>query len=162
MSVILAIDPGSEQSALVFYRYGERPEVTHLGLYQNDHVIQVMRRDYGGYHMAIEMPKAQGMPASTQLFETCVWIGRFIQIWLPHPWSFIYRPDVKLHLCGSMRAKDSNIRAALIDRFGGSKRKAVGIKADRGPLFGIKRDIWQALAVAVYWSDTHAARKATP
>jgi hypothetical protein len=54
---------------------------------------------------------------------------------------------VKLHLCESVRANDSNIRAALIDRFGPGKEKAVGRKATPGPLFGLKGDEWSALAI---------------
>jgi len=54
------------------------------------------------------------------------------------------RRDVKMHLCSSVRAKDGNIRQALIDRFGadGTKRKPV-------PLAGISQHRWAALAVAV-------------
>ena len=68
------------------------------------------------------------------------------------------RRAVKLHLCGSARAKDTNIRAALIDRFGGTggRRAAVGLKASPGPLYGIRSHEWAALAVAVTWHDQHS------
>ena len=65
----------------------------------------------------------------------------------------IYRKDVKLHLCGSPRAKDSNIRQALIDRFGPGKEKAIGLKKTPGPLYGVKSHVWAALAVAVTHLD---------
>ena len=55
---------------------------------------------------------------------------------------------MKLTLCGDARAKDPNIRAALIDRWGGSKAAAVGTKKSPGPLYGFKSDMWAALAVA--------------
>jgi hypothetical protein len=54
---------------------------------------------------------------------------------------------VKLALCGDSRAKDANIRQALIDHFGGSA--AIGRKAAPGPLSGISRDVWSALAIAI-------------
>jgi len=57
------------------------------------------------------------------------------------------RRAVKLALCGDSRAKDANIRQALIDRFGGSA--AIGRKTAPGPLYGISRDVWSALAIAV-------------
>jgi hypothetical protein len=44
-----------------------------------------------------------------------------------------------------MRAKDANIRQALIDKIGPQ-----GTKAQPGPTYGIKSHSWAALAVAVY------------
>jgi hypothetical protein len=44
-----------------------------------------------------------------------------------------------------MRAKDANIRQALIDKLG-----AVGTKKAPGPLYGISGHLWAALAVADY------------
>jgi hypothetical protein len=35
-----------------------------------------------------------------------------------------------------------------MDRYGG-KAKAIGTKAAKGPLFGLKQDMWSALAVAL-------------
>jgi hypothetical protein len=58
-------------------------------------------------------------------------------------------PAGEAHLCEFVRANDANIRAALIDRFGPGKDKAVGRKATPGPLFGLKGDEWSALAIAL-------------
>jgi hypothetical protein len=41
---------------------------------------------------------------------------------------------------------------ALLDRFGG-KSQAVGLKAHKGPLYGISRDVWSALAIALTARD---------
>lgn len=71
----------------------------------------------------------------------------------PEHWplqSPLPRRAVKLALCGDSRAKDANIRQALIDRFGGSA--AIGRKAAPGPLYGISRDVWSALAIAVTYT----------
>lgn len=64
------------------------------------------------------------MPVGETVFETCVWIGRFIEIMQRINYTKIYRKDEKMNICHSMKAKDSNIRQALIDRFGevGTKR----------------------------------------
>jgi len=51
-------------------------------------------------------------------------------------------------LCGSVRAKDSNIRQALIDRVGPQ-----GKKHSPGPTYGLAKHDWAALAIAIYVSD---------
>lgn len=91
-------------------------------------------------------------------FETCVWIGRFMQV---HKDAFkmekatenyVFRKDVKIHLCGSMRAKDGNIRRAILDKYpatGGGKVPEIGIKSKKGPLFGVASHVWSAIAVGL-------------
>jgi hypothetical protein len=153
MSVI-AIDPGNEQSAFLILH----PHVGSFGIVHNDNMIDWIRRwslGGAGDHLAIEMIASYGMPVGREVFETCVMIGRFIEAW-GRPYTLVYRRDVKMHLCGNNAAKDGNIRAALIDRFGPGKAKAVGTIKAKGPLYGISNDVWSALAVAVTWSDTHA------
>ena len=96
------------------------------------------------------MIASYGMPVGREVFETCVWIGRFQQAWHdPEAVRLVYRRDVKLHLCGSPKAKDGNIRAALIDKLG-----PVGLKSAPGPLYGVKSHAWAALAAAVTAAET--------
>jgi hypothetical protein len=68
------------------------------------------------------------------------------------PWSRVTRRQVKLHLCGSMKAKDANIRQAILDRFGGSA--AIGLKKTPGPLYGVKGHEFAALGVALTYAET--------
>ena len=95
------------------------------------------------------------MAVGAEVFETVYWIGRFAEraIQLDHAAERVFRRDVKLHLCGNSRAKDANIRQALIDRYGG-KEQAIGRKASQGPLYGLSGDCWSALAVAVTFAET--------
>jgi hypothetical protein len=148
--IVLAIDPGNEQSAWCSYDADARRPM-RFAKCDNGRML-----DSGGIpkanHLAIEMIASYGMPVGHEVFDTCVWIGRFIEAW-GGPFTFVYRRDVKLHLCGSSRAKDGNVRQALLDRYGG-KKSALGTKASPGPLYGFKADIWSALAVAVTYSET--------
>ena len=67
----------------------------------------------------------------------------------------IKRLEVKLWLCHDSKAKDANIRQALIDRFG-----PVGTKNNPAPMFGMAGDMWAALAVAVTWWDKNVPKDA--
>lgn len=106
-----------------------------------------------GFTLAIEMIASYGMPVGREVFETCVWIGRFQQAWhSPEDVRLVYRKDVKLHLCGTAKAKDANVRQALLDlypRTGGGATPQIGTKAKPGPLYGVSSHAWPALAVAV-------------
>jgi hypothetical protein len=154
--VILAIDPGPTESAFVFFDrtpnpFGSAWKEERFGKHPNGYVLDMLKTKgkYGQHddRLAIEMIASYGMPVGREVFETCVWIGRFVEAW-DRPYEFVYRKDVKLHLCGQARAKDANIRQALIDRFG-----PIGTKKQPGVLYGVKSDIWSALAVAVTYAD---------
>lgn len=169
---VLAIDPGPQESAAVIYDAVVRQPLKWSKTL-NAHLLDAL--DYtDADDLAIEMVASYGMAVGVTVFETCVWSGRFIERWMTpslsgsvfitgSPPAFsraeprrIYRCDVKLHLCGSARAKDSNIRQALIDRYGPGKEKAVGRKASPGPLYGMKADCWAALGVAITAVETPA------
>lgn len=145
---LLAIDPGTTHSGWVIVRDGVP---VNSGVSPNGEVFDLMK--FAGRPIAIEMIASYGMAVGKEVFETCLWIGRFIQHAGPDRVRLIYRKDVKLHLCGSPRAKDANIRQALIDRYGG-KAEAIGTVKKQGPLYGIKSHAWAALAVAVTAAET--------
>lgn len=157
---ILAIDPGNEQSAWALW---DGTTVLDHGKAPNAEVLARLRRApfWGDFcarrGLAVEMVASYGMAVGKEVFETCLWVGRFVEAWarseLYLPARLVYRREVKLHLCESPKANDANIRAALIDRFGG-KAAAVGLKASPGPLYGIKADRWAALAVAITAAET--------
>lgn len=147
--LILAIDPGPEESALVLFD-GER---VLKAIYQpNECILAELKRAAGLYPLAIEKIASFGMPVGAEVFETVYWSGRFAQAYGVEHVERMTRVDVKMHLCHSPRAKDGNIRQALIDRFGG-RDSAIGKKASPGPLYGVSGDIWAALALAVAWWD---------
>jgi hypothetical protein len=148
---IMAIDPGPTQSAYVVLDLGY---VVEASILPNDLILDVIENHGSeeGAQLAVEMVASYGMAVGKEVFETVYWIGRFCQRW-GDDHHRVYRKDVKLHLCNSMKAKDANIRQALLDRFGG--KAAIGTKKQPGPLYGVKADIWAALAVAVTFADKH-------
>jgi len=151
--VILAIDPGTTQSAYVVYEQGR---LVDFGIKENSELLTYL--EDGIYsHMCdklyIEMVASYGMAVGKTVFETCVWIGRFIEKW-NHDWEFVYRKDVKMHLCGQTKAKDSNIRQAIMDLYGSERKIALGTKDKPGPLHGVSKDVWAALGVAITAQET--------
>jgi hypothetical protein len=106
--------------------------------------------------LVIEQVAGMGMPVGAEVFETVFWSGRFAQKWESQGgvWARLPRRAVKLALCGSVRATDATIRQALVDRYGPGRAAAVGVKAKQGPLYGIKADLWQALALAVTYQQS--------
>jgi hypothetical protein len=153
--VILAIDPGPADSAFVEF---DGARVRQRGILCNEELlydVETLERFGDVRHMAIEGIACYGMPVGQETFDTCIWIGRFMQAY-NGPSSLVYRKDVKLHLCNSVRAKDGNVRQAIIDRYGG-KESAIGRKAKPGPLYGVSSHCWSALAVAITWTETKSS-----
>lgn len=154
---ILAIDPGKEVGVVVY----EPPSKICAMIYDQNQMLEYAREILSGHYLfdfiGIEMigHYGKGMPVGAEVFDTCIFIGRIIEIfenYNPKP-ILVKRHEIKMHFCGSMRAKDKNIRQAILDRFGG-KEKAIGRKANPGLLYGIKSHCWPALALAIYMGDT--------
>ncbi len=149
--MILAIDPGNIESAyciieketykpIEFGKIDNYKLLKQIGLFKNIDCI------------VIEKVASYGMAVGKEVFDTCEWYGRFIQKYCDTNDNlnieYVFRKDVKINLCNSMKAKDSNIRQALIDRFG-----VVGIKKNPGWFYGFKKDIWSAYAVGITYLD---------
>lgn len=163
---IFSVDPGPLESAYVILcddmveSWGKARNDTILRELQDTRYDIPIRSDA----LVIEQIRSYGMAVGAEVFDTCVWSGRFCQAWMDvhltdaggRPVYWLPRKDVKLNLCGNPRAKDSNIRQAIIDRFGG-KETAIGRKATPGPLYGISADVWSALAVGLTWLDLRKA-----
>jgi hypothetical protein len=149
MQSIFAIDPGPTESAYVFVKNGC---IVDKNICNNEVLLKLLPWktlcDTNSVLLAIEMIACYGMPVGAEVFETCVWIGQFVNASRPTPWQRCYRKDIKLHLCGTTKAKDPNVRQALIDRLG-----PPGTKKNPGHTYGIKTHLWSALAVAVYAAD---------
>lgn len=145
---LLAIDPGPVKSAIVGW---DGKQILVKAIQDNNKLIwNLPKAIEKGYELlVIEKIMSYGMTVGASVFETVFWTGRFVSVW-PAKWDRMGRLAVKMHLCHSPRAKDSNIRQVLIDRFG-----EPGTKKKQGILYGIKKDLWAALALAVAYVDLH-------
>lgn len=151
---IFAIDPGNKMSA---YAYIVMPgfKILEFGKVYNEelkHKLKSMLFDSSPLPdmVAIEMIASYGMAVGKDVFDTCVWIGRFAENVPSGTLKFIYRKDEKLTLCGNSRAKDGNIMHALIDLYAKHDFKTgKGTKKNPDVFYGVSADVWQAIAVGV-------------
>jgi hypothetical protein len=160
MMLYLGIDPGPKESAYLIYESSMKRIVVAEHISNTDMLTLLIDAPpvMPEYDAVIcEWIDCYGMPVGKDVFETVYWIGKFSEH--ADPFIRIARRDVKMHLCGSMRAKDANVRQALLDRFpatGGGKTPQVGTKKQPGPLYGVSKHLWAALGVVVTYAETMA------
>lgn len=153
---ILAIDPGTTESGWVIIDTDTyKPE--HFAKSSNDSLLLMIQANLFHWDEAvIEMVQSYGMPVGAEVFETCVWTGRYIQALANNgtPQHRVFRKDIKLHHCGTTKAKDTNITQALVDRFApGQPNHGKGTKANPGFFYGFAKDVWASYALGVYAAD---------
>lgn len=157
-NLIFAIDPGNTQSGYAVVEHdGEKIlRVVEKGKTENSKIFELLEKYDESVPVAIEMVASYGMPVGMEVFDTCVWIGRFAQAAKGHRIELIYRKEEKLCLCGSLKAKDGNICQALVDRFApGQPNKGKGTKKEPGFFYGFSKDMWAAMAVATTYFDKY-------
>lgn len=164
---VVGIDPGTEKSAWIWL---DGHDVLEFGYCPNEDLIsKLISCDFGLSPIGIEMVASYGMPVGRDTFETVYWIGRFSEAALSNTEVYrLYRktsedlPAICHHICKSPNASDSNIRQAIIDMYpreGGGKVPQVGTKGNPGPLYGISKHVWQAMAVAITLRDALCCKK---
>ena len=160
--MILAIDPGSEKSGWVVLNGEADPSA--FGIDGNEDVLGMLDHNNRTEELVIEFTPPYAMQTATgghyvprQVFDTAFYCGRLAQEWmnlrgeLP---ALIPRRDVLKHITGKgSRVGDKEVRAALIDRWGG-KEQAIGRKASPGPLYGVSSHVWAALGVGLTYYET--------
>lgn len=175
MTLHIGIDPGTRETGVATLLGDTVPD---SGILPNEELpawLENLLRDYRDtaavteIRIGIEMIACYGMPVGKDVFETILWIGHFITRFSTlaappcKPQSpamairKVYRMQVKSHLCHSAKAKDPNIRQAIIDLFppsGGGRTPQIGTNPQPGPLYGIKSHAWAALGVALTARDT--------
>lgn len=175
-TLILAIDPGSSQSAVLAYNRTSHEVLTAVIL-PNDEVVGFLTNfcHKQDYNFVIERVASYGMAVGASVFRTCEWFGDFRRAWMSggrqlvghdsggpytytekYQWAGLYRIEEKMVLCGQSRAKDANIAQAIRDLYSGwfnlDTKKLTGGKNNPGPLYHVKKDLWAALAIALTFS----------
>ena len=157
--IVFAIDPGNEQSAWCVM--DGKYELLSFDKQPNKDVMDTLIKTLPLLdRVVIERVASYGMPVGREVFETCEWIGRYAQeAEKKVAVDYIYRRDEKLYLCFDSKAKDSNIRAALIERFAKHDFKnGRGTKDNPDYFYGVKADEWAAIAVSVTYLDMQKER----
>ena len=145
---LIAIDPGPEQSGIVYMVDGKLKDADIL---ENEYLCDALG-DMELWplceHLAIEMPQSRGNIIPQTVLDTCVWVGRFRQV-AGIPSTPMFPSTIRTWLCGKPAVTKAAVKQALKDHFG-----EVGTKKNPGPLFGIgsaEDHKWSALAVARAW-----------
>lgn len=176
-ALVVGIDPGPEFTAYAIF---DGQTVIKSEIRKNAEFMLELSRilEQKPTLVGIEKIASYGMAVGEEVFETCVFTGRileFIDQWNERDYDAgeaikyerFKRKEIVQHICRSTRANDANVRAALIDRVGpptikkltprfgkkGQELKPV-LASVPGPTFGVTKDQWAALAVAVLAWDT--------
>lgn len=173
--MLLAIDPGTMQSAYAGIRNDY--SIIAAAKVPNNKVLELIM--LGGYDelviecmeprtLNIGKEKAPPQRIGDETYETCIWIGRFMEAAYRHGMDVhrVYRSEERRMLVPSKKNKlpplpepapksvDAQIRASLIRRFARhDKVNGKGKKNSRDVFYGFKADMWNAYAVGVVHLD---------
>ncbi len=150
-------------------------EVLEFGKEDNINLLARLRDDDSFDVAVIEDIQFRGQLVGRDTFETLKWIGKFAEALNPTPVVYLFRKTIVTELTGDPRAKDKNVRQAVIDHYGGILKAIGGKKCPHckgkgwrgagrptciecngtgweyppGPLHGVAGDVWSAIAVAL-------------
>lgn len=151
---IMAIDPGNRYSAYVIMDAATLKPL-EFGKLENEKLRGIMLNAQPAYPwgaVVIERVQSYGMAVGREVFETCEWTGRYTEqaVMTGHSVFYIDRIEEKQYICHDSRAKDSNVRRALIDRFAKHDFKnGKGSKQNPDFFWGFHADVWAAYAVGL-------------
>lgn len=136
--MILAIDPGDKKSGFVII---DESQLLESGTLENNKILDVIKSFDDPTLLGIETISFFGRGVGGNVFDTCIWIGRFQQAWYdPDSVFLLKRKAIVTNITGSPKAGDVQVRRSLLRMYppsGGGKIPQVGIKKQPGPLYGI-------------------------
>lgn len=149
---IFAIDPGPKLSAYLIWNGSH---ILEKDILENYDLRCLLGTRNDSARLVIEWIESYGLAVGKEVFETCKWCGRFEEAYHGEV-GYLTRKEIKIHHCHTSRANDSNVRTALIDRFG-----EPGTKKAPGLTYGLKKDLWSAFAIATCaWDRATEAKSA--
>lgn len=168
--IIIGLDPGPEFGGLVVI--DESLKVR--GSYSQKAPDKVIYSPFflfdGDVTIVVEGLSPRGGATPGQMYarwgrtiETAEMIGYYRRLAQERNWEFVKMlPSTwRAHLCGTAGASDALTKACVREVYeqlglakGGGKQPAVGIKSQKGPLYGVKGHAWDALGVALAWMQS--------
>ena len=151
--LILGIDPGQTVGWALIDAAEWPPRVVETGQWTEAPALVLVEATCAAL-VAVEGVEARGMAVGQDTMDTAYQSGRLVghAEATGHRAVRVFRRRIKAALCGSARAKDANVRQAILDLYlptGGGKTPQIGTKAKPGPLYGVTGHAWAALAVAL-------------
>lgn len=150
MKPVFAIDGGNKLSGFAILESKNkilRDDTLTFGKIPNEDLLPLIESWAHKADFALEFPyPRRGMLVAYEVFLMTAWLGRFQQVinQLGGQHFKIFRHRQKATLCNSGAANDSQIRKAVLDILG-----TQGTKLSPGPTYGVKADVWQALATGL-------------
>lgn len=161
---LLGIDPGTTLTAYCLCEVvsGDKPlQIKQFAKIDNEEMAEVLEviltnclksdEEDSSLTVAIEHLESYGMAVGKSTFETAYFIGRLTEICHRYGLDIerIYRHEEKSLICHSMKANDSTIKQALVDRF--AERPEInhgkGSKKEPDYFYGFKADCWSAFGI---------------
>ena len=165
--IILAIDAGTTQSGYALLNDSYIP--IEFGKMDNNALIVEflrMKHQYGFDLAIFEQLSSYGNIIGDTVLQTAVWTGRLHQKILDDcgnsfPILYVKRKQYVTDLTTNPKAKDSNVRQYLVDRFEpNASNNGKGTKKNPSRFYGVSADAWTAIAVAVWCMDNILGNKA--
>lgn len=181
MRLCLGIDPGNERSAFVWWdgsRVFVASDAVPNGTLAQD-ALATIPVGISDMMVAVELPSMRGGKVYQELAMTSFWAGRFVEAFERECTGFTVRTVFPFehmnHVAGRPAAKDAQLKACLIERFGPVSSTGLEQKLGKsgqplkptkkvvpGPLFGVTGHCWSALSTAVFAWDSAWGSKPAP
>lgn len=155
----LVVDPGSEKSGYVLIDFrilGKKINILEFGKVPNDEIRKIVdNKEYD--YFVIEGIQSYSSKFANTIIRTTLFVGAMLErVSINNPPAIRkeFSPKtIRALVAKDAQANDSMVREAVISTFAGildiSSDEMIGTKANPGPLYGVKADVWQALGGAI-------------